>query len=417
MDLAAGGPMLHEIAVDILIFVCLFGIAVGRLPFLRMNRAALAFAGAAVLILAGALSPRQAFEAVDLEALALILAMMVVAANLRISGFFSWASERALLLARSPRGLLAAIVAVSGVFSALFLNDTMCLVLTPLAAELSLASRRDPVPYLVGVATAANVGSCATIIGNPQNMLIGSSSGISFGTFFLNLALPSAAGLFVCWAVIILAFPREFQRGQPLSTDVIRPRAAENPALLRKSLAAAALMIAALAFGMATTTAALLAAAFLLVSRRTESERIFAEVDFSLLVFFAGLFMITRAIEGTALFRAAVAAALPGASRSPWAFSGASLVLSNLVSNVPAVMLLRPMIPSFPEPQKAWLLLALSSTFAGNLTLLGSVANLIVAEGAKRSGIDLSFGKYLRAGLPITLITAALGTAWLVAAG
>ncbi len=408
--------MLREVFVDSLIFVCLFGIAVGRLPFLRMNRAALAFAGAAVLILAGALTPRAAFEAVDLEALALILAMMVVAANLRISGFFSWASERALLLARSPRGLLAAVIAVSGIFSALFLNDTMCLVLTPLVAELALSGRRDPIPYLIGVATAANVGSCATIIGNPQNMLIGASSGIPFGSFFLKLALPSAAGLAVCWIVIVLAFPKEFREGRLSSASAAVPPAPENPALLRKSLAAAALMVAALAAGMPTTTAALGAAAFLLVSRRTESERIFSEVDFSLLVFFSGLFIITRAIEGTALFRAAVSAALPAASRSPWAFSGASLALSNLVSNVPAVMLLRPMIPSFPDPENAWLLLALSSTFAGNLTLLGSVANLIVAEGAKRRGIELSFGAYLRAGLPITVITAVLGTAWLAAA-
>jgi Na+/H+ antiporter NhaD/arsenite permease-like protein len=408
--------MLREIFVDILIFVCLFGIAVGRLPLLRMNRAALAFAGAAALILVGALTPRQAFEAVDLETLALILALMVIAANLRISGFFTWASERVLLLARTPRGLLAAVVGVSGVFSALFLNDTMCLVLTPLVAELAVSSRRDPVPYLVGVATAANVGSCATIIGNPQNMLIGASSGISFGSFFLKLALPSAAGLAVCWIVILLAFPGEFRRGLFLASGPVVIRTPENPALFRKSVAAAVLMVAALAAGMPTITAALLAAAFLLVSRRTKSERIFAEIDFSLLVFFAGLFIITRAIEGTGLFRGAVQAALPAASRSPWAFSGASLALSNLVSNVPAVMLLRPMIPAFPNPEKAWLLLALSSTFAGNLTLLGSVANLIVAEGAKRSGIELSFGKYLRAGLPITAITAALGTAWLAAA-
>lgn len=408
--------MLREIAVDTVIFVCLFGIAVGRLPFLRMNRAALAFAGAAVLIFVGALTPGQAFEAVDLEALALILAMMVVAANLRISGFFAWASERALLLARSPRGLLAAVIAVSGVFSALFLNDTMCLVLTPLVAELALSGRRDPIPYLVGVATAANVGSCATIIGNPQNMLIGSSSGIPFISFFLKLALPSLLGLAVCWAVIVLAFRKEFRRGGSLYSGAAVPRAAENPALLRKSVAAAALMVAALSAGMPTITAALLAAAFLLVSRRTESERIFGEVDFALLVFFAGLFIITRAIEGTGLFRSAVQAVLPAASRSPWAFAGASLGLSNLVSNVPAVMLLRLMIPSFPNPEKAWLLLALSSTFAGNLTLLGSVANLIVAEGAKRRGIDLSFGRYLAAGLPITIITTALGTLWLITA-
>lgn len=409
--------MLHEIAVDTVIVVSLFGIALGRLPFLKMNRAAMAAAGGTILIALKALSLKEAFAAVDLEALALILAMMIVAANLRLSGVFSWISVRILSLARSPGGLLAAVILAAGVFSALFLNDTMCLVLTPLVAELALASKRDPIPYLVGVATAANVGSCATIIGNPQNMLIGASSGASFTDFFLKLALPSGLGLAVCWAVIVLAFPGEFRSGQRLAPELSPSQATDDPALFRKSILAAALMVALLALGVPTTLSALIAAAFLLISRGMESERVFAEVDFSLLVFFAGLFMITRAIEGTAAFQAAARWAIPVASKSMAAFSGASVVLSNLVSNVPAVMLLRPMIPSFPDPRQTWLLLALSSTFAGNLTLLGSVANLIVAEGAKRRGINLSFGKYLKAGLPITLITTALGTLWLSLAG
>ena len=405
--------MIREIAADVVIVLSLFGIAVGKFPFLRMNRAAFAFSGAVALILIGALPVKEAFAAVDLGALSLILAMMIVAANLRVSGFFAWASERALALARTPKSLLASIIVISGALSALFLNDTMCLVLTPLVAELSLSSKRDPIPYLIGVATAANVGSCATIIGNPQNMLIGAASGISFGTFFLNLAVPSAIGLLICWGFIVLAFPGEFRRGERLPAGAKVSAVAEKPTLQRKSLAAVALMLIALAVGLPTTLAALAAAAFLLVSRRTESERIFAEVDFSLLVFFAGLFIITRAIEATELFGRLSRAVLPYAARSEPIFSGVSVILSNLVSNVPAVMLLRPMIPWFAKPEKAWLLLALSSTFAGNLTLLGSVANLIVAEGANRRGIHLSFGKYLKVGIPVTVTTTAIGTVWL----
>jgi len=405
--------MVQEIVTDIVILACLSGIALGRIPFLRMNRAALAFAGAAALLLSGALTVDEAFAAVDLQALALILAMMIVAANLRISGFFSWASARALSLAHTPKALLAAVVFVSGFFSALFLNDTMCLILTPLVAELALSSRRDPVPYLVGVATSANVGSCATIIGNPQNMLIGASSGIPFGEFFRNMAVPSIIGLGICWMVTVLVFPKEFRKGERLSSSPFASNSTEAPSRSRKSLISLLIMLGALAAGAPTVLAALFSAAFLLISRRTESGRIWREVDFSLLVFFSGLFMITRAIEGTRVFALVSRTVLPLAVKTPAAFAGASLALSNLVSNVPAVLLLRPMVPSFPEPGRTWLLLALSSTFAGNLTLLGSVANLIVAEGAKRAGIDLSFGKYLRAGLPITLATALVGTLWL----
>ncbi len=210
-----------------------------------------------------------------------------------------------------------------------------------------------------------------------------------------------------------LAFPGEFRGGERLSPAAVSRNSLDNPVLLRKSAFAVLLMVAALAAGVPTVLSALAAAGFLLVSRSTESERIFAEIDFPLLVFFAGLFMITRAIEGTEVFRRAAQAVIPLAARSNAAFAGASLALSNLVSNVPAVLLLRPMIPSFGDPKGAWFLLALSSTFAGNLTLLGSVANLIVAEGAKRRGIDVSFGKYLRAGLPITLVTTVLGVLWL----
>lgn len=429
---------MKEVLVDLVILVALVGIAAGRLPRLRMNRASMALGFAALLVALGAIGIEEALAAVDVGTIVLLLAMMLLVANLRIAGFFTAAGAALLGAARGPKSLLGLVVLASGFLSALFLNDTICLMLTPLVAELCLRARRDPLPYLVGLATAANVGSAATIIGNPQNMLIGASSGIEFGRFLLALAPPSVIGLGIVWLITVAAFPKEFGRGSaPWPAGAAG--AASVPGgldrrLAAKSLFAAGLMLVLLLLRVPPALAALVAAALLLFTRRIDPARVFAEVDFGLLVFFGGLFIITEAIARTGLFGAAMGAVLPllggdataggggagalagtstgGASLA--LFSGVTLVASNLVSNVPAVMLFRPLVPGFPEPERAWLLLALASTYAGNLTLLGSVANLIVAEGAKPLGIKLSFGAYLRVGLPVTLVTTILGTAWLV---
>jgi len=413
---------LREILEYAIIAASIAGIAIGALPGLRMNRAGMALAGASVLLAIGAVSPLDAAGAIDIATIALLLAMMLIVANLRLAGFFTAAGARILSIARGPRQLLALIVAASGILSAVFLNDTMCLMLTPLVAEVARRSGRDPVPYLIGVAVSANIGSCATIVGNPQNMLIGAQSGISFMSFLAGLGPPALACLLLAWLAVVLAFPREFSKGGMLSAAPTAPRGhASYKPLMYKSFAAALLMIVLLVAGMEPAVASLAAAAVLLVTRRVNPERVFAEVDFSLLVFFSGLFVLTKAVEGTAAFAFAfdsVAPLLAGEGARPlWALSGFTALFSNLISNVPAVMLERPLIALFADQELAWKILALSSTFAGNLTLLGSVANLIVAEGARKAGIKISFGAYLRVGLPLTLVTLLIGTAWLALAG
>lgn len=409
--------MLHSAVTYSILVLALVGIAMGRLPFLRMNRASMTLVFSALLIAAGSISLDDALAAIDLKTIVLLLAMMLIVANLRIAGFFTAAGSRILEVARSPRALLGLVVLASGLLSALFLNDTMCLMLTPLVAELCIRSERDPLPYLIAVATSANVGSCATIIGNPQNMLIGASSGISFASFFLALGPASLFGLGVVYLVVLAAFPREFRSGASLKHG-IAPAAKVDGRLVAKSLVAAAIMIGLLVAGVSPALASLVAAAILLFTRRISPERVFAEVDFSLLVFFAGLFIITRTIAETEAFASLLGAAKPYLEQSPRAalafLSGFTAIFSNLISNVPTVMLLKPAVGLFADSSKAWLILAMASTYAGNLTLLGSVANLIVAEGAKKEGIDLSFGSYLKVGLPVTAATIAAGTLWLL---
>lgn len=392
----------------VLIVMTLIGVAVGRYPWLRMNRATIALVGTTALIVGGALTLEEAYAALDLNTLTLLFAMMVINVNLRLAGFFNIVGTRVVRWATTPRQLLALIVGLSGVLSALFLNDTIVLMFTPLVLDLVLTLRRDPIPYLIGLVSAANIGSAATITGNPQNMLIGAASGIPYVRFTSALAPVSLLGLGVIWGVLVLLYPREFAR-TVFSVEVVPAQARTYLPLLRKSLLATGGMLVAFLAGAPITLAALSAAAVLLFTRRIKPQRIFRELDMGLLVFFSGLFIVTGAIERTGLSARLFAVAKPLAQGGTAALTCVAVLLSNLVSNVPAVLLFRPLVPQFPNPELVWLTLAMATTFAGNLTLLGSVANLIVAEIARERGVELSFMAYLKAGVPITLLSLVLG--------
>jgi Na+/H+ antiporter NhaD/arsenite permease-like protein len=391
--------------------VTLVGVAVGRLPVLRMNRATIALVGATLLVALGALTLEQAYLAVDWNTIVLLFGMMVLNVNLRMAGFFHLVTAKVVALARTPRRLLALIVAVSGLFSAIFLNDTIVLVFTPLVLDIAFALRRNPLPYLVGLVTAANIGSVATITGNPQNMLVGISSGISFVDFTEALGPIALLGLGIVWGVIVLVYRAEF-RPEVFSTPYDFVAEVKWPRL-RKALFATGLMLVALIAGAPIPLAAVLAAAVLLVTRRTDPAHVFQEIDWSLLVFFAALFVVTGAITASGWGETLLRWLQPHANGGPGPLTVVALVLSNLVSNVPAVMLFRPVVPTLSDPAGAWLTLAMATTLAGNLTLLGSVANLIVAEIARGRGVTLSFREYLKAGTPIAIISLLVGVVWL----
>jgi Na+/H+ antiporter NhaD/arsenite permease-like protein len=401
----------RQIAGLIVVAVTLAGVAVGRFPRLRMNRATIALVGATLLVAIGAISMPAALAAIDLDTLAMLFGMMVLNANLRLAGFFDLVAHRIAERAHGPRGTLALVVGAAGALSAVFLNDTVVLVLTPLVIDLAVAMGRRPVPYLVALATAANVGSVATLVGNPQNMLIGTSSGIPFGRFTLALAPVAIAGLVVVWAVVAWVYRPEtgIATGPPrlpARTRVFRP-------LLRKCGWASLLLVAAIAAGAPLPLAALLAASLLLVTRRLKPDRVFRELDWSLLVFFGALFVVVAALDPLGVTPHLLAMVAPLADGGVVALTLVAAALSNLVSNVPTVLLLRPAISMFADPELAWLTLAMATTLAGNLTLLGSVANLIVAELAQGRKVRLGFWEYLKAGVPITLLTLALGVVWL----
>ncbi len=400
-----------EIAAAVVIVATLVGVAIGRWPWLKMNRATIALVGATVLVALGALTLEEAYASIDWNTLLLLFGMMVLNVNLRAAGFFELVTAKVVMHARTPRRLLAMLVVVSGVFSAVFLNDTVVLVFTPLVLDIAERLRRNPLPYLVALVTAANVGSVATITGNPQNMLVGISSGIGFVAFMRELAPIALLGLAVIWVVIVLVYRKEFGRerfvgGYVFAPDVMKPR-------LRKSLFATGLMVIALAAGAPVPLCAALAAAVLLVTRRNGTEKVFQEIDWALLVFFSALFVVTGAISESGWGERLFAVLRPFAENGAASLTGAAVVLSNLVSNVPAVMLFRPIVPGLADPESVWLTIAMATTLAGNLTLLGSVANLIVAEIARGRGVHLTFVEYLKAGTPIALVTLAGGVWWM----
>ena len=386
-------------------------IAIGKLPGFHLDRAGAALVGASLMVGFGVIPLEEAYKAIDFDTIALLLSMMIVVANLRLSGFFRLVNSWVVTRARHPLLLLAAVTLVSGVLSAFLVNDTICLVLTPLVLELVLLLERNPVPYLLAVALASNVGSTATITGNPQNIMIGSFSHLPYGAFAGALAPVSAAGLVLTVGLLALFYPREFWtrerlRGQALAARYNRP-------LVLKSVLITLGMVAAFFLGQAPAKVAIVAGALLLLTRRMKSEKVYREIDWPLLVMFCGLFIVVAGLERSVLspdiLNAIGALHLDRLPR----LAIVTAALSNLVSNVPAVLVLKPFVGQLADPQRAWLTVAMASTLAGNFTILGSVANLIVVQRARQHGVAIGFWEYFKVGAPLTILTILLGVFWL----
>ncbi len=399
--------------VAVLVFgATYFVVAIGKLPGFQLDRAGAALLGASVMVGAGVLSLEDAYRAIDLDTITLLLGMMIVVANLRLSGFFRLVSDFVVTRARHPLLLLAAIVMVSGMFSAFLVNDTICLVMAPLVLDLVRRFGRDPVPYLLAIPMASNVGSVATITGNPQNMMIGSFSHISYGAFAGALWPVALAGIISTIVFIALVHRREFLTRTPLPKIRAPQTRYHGPLILKAVVVTAAMMVLFFA-GQPVAKVAIVGGAFLLLTRKVKSDKVYREIDWPLLLMFVGLFIGVAGLEKVAITPHLIAAVGRFDLGAPTTLSMITAVLSNIVSNVPAVLVLKPFVTSSTNPQKAWLVVAMASTLAGNFTLVGSVANLIVAQKAKAQGVDLGFWSYFRIGAPLTVATLCFGVWWL----
>jgi Na+/H+ antiporter NhaD/arsenite permease-like protein len=391
--------------------VTYFVIAVGKLPGYHLDRAGAALLGASLMVGAGVLSLDEAYRAIDFDTIALLLGMMIVVANLRLSGFFRLLNAWVAVHARHPLALLAVIVLVTGALSAFLVNDAICLIMTPLVLDLVLRLRRDPIPYVLAIPLASNIGSTATITGNPQNMIIGSLAHIPYGTFAAALWPVAAAGLVLTVAAIALSFRREFLTGERLPAAVPALPRYHGP-LLVKAGAVTAAMVVLFFFGQTPAKVAIIGGALLLLTRRIKPSKVYREIDWPLLVMFAGLFIVVNGFEKAVLTPEVIAAAGRLHLETVPVLSAVTAALSNLVSNVPAVLVLKPFLVGLPDPQRAWLIVAMVSTLAGNFTLVGSVANLIVAQRAAAEGVPLDFWTYFKLGAPLTVLTIVLGAWW-----
>jgi Na+/H+ antiporter NhaD/arsenite permease-like protein len=331
--------------------------------------------------------------------------------HLKVSGAFRALGAIAIEHAHAPLILLVLVTCLTGVLSAFLVNDAICLVMAPIVVHVTRAINRNPIPYLIATATASNCGGVATITGNPQNMVIGSLSGISYAAFTAALAPVAVFGLLAIIVAIRFVYREEFSHQADLRAEVVRGRLHKGQ-MLKALVICIGLGIAFFA-GAPVAKAAFISGAILLVTRALKPSRIYREIDGPLLLMFAGLFVVVAGAERVLITPETIAAAIRLGLDDPWRLSAFTAVLSNVVSNVPAVLALKPFVMSLHDPKRAWLIVAMSSTLSGNFTLLGSVANLIVAEQGRMAGSPLSFLDYFKVGLPLTLVTLLAGTAWL----
>ena len=385
-----------------------------QLKILPLNRPAAALLGTVLMVACGVLTPEEAYRAVDYDTLVLLLGMMLISAYLCLAGFFDWAADWILRRARTPQALLVHLIFTAGVLSALLVNDIICLMLTPLVVAVMVRGKLPLVPYLLALAMSANLGSVATLVGNPQNMIIGHLSRIPFLQFSASMVPVALAGLVVQYAILRAGFRRVL--GQAVIHRPTAPPPPLNRRLLTLTLGVLGLVFVGFVAGLNLSWTALAGGALVMVLAKRDTHQVLKLVDWNLLVFFAALFIVVEGLSKTGLPDQAYRHVQPlfGSSTASqaWNFAWFAEAGSNVFSNVPFVLVAGKWMSNFAQPELMWKVMALTTTFAGNLTIVGSVANIIVVESAKPD-VHIGFWDYIRVGLPITFLTLLFGMAWL----
>ncbi len=406
--------MTEQLLCYIIFALTYAGIAVGRVPGLTIDRTGIALLGAIAMTAAGVLPMREALHAIDATTILLLFGLMLVSAQLRLSGFYQFAAAWLGRAAEKPKAFLALLMTTAGVLSAVLVNDIVCLAFAPVVVATTRRARLNPAPYLIGLACASNIGSAATLIGNPQNMLIGQTARLAFGAFLAWSITPTLlAGIAAYGIVLALYRGRLTMPGASHILPEPDDMAFDRWQTLKGLLVVAAVMIAFFT-DVPREMAALCAGGVLMVSRRTQTRELLSRLDWSLVMLFCGLFVVVGALESTGAPTRMVAELTErGIDVSePLTLGLTGAVLGNVVSNVPAVMLLTRFLDN--APLVSWYALAVASTFAGNFITLGSIANLIVIEEARSHGVTVTFREHARAGIPVTLVSLAILAAWIM---
>ena len=403
------------------IFVVTYcGIAVGGLPGLTIDRTGIALLGAIAMVAAGVLPLNAALEAIDAPTLLLLFGLMLVSAQLRLSGFYTRTAWALSGLAVHPKRFLLTLMATSGALSAVLVNDIVCLAFTPVVVAAAVRAKLNPAPYLLGLACASNIGSAATLIGNPQNMLIGQMARLDFGHFLGWSALPVVLSIAAAYGLLLWLYRDRLQTLSGAPDDAIHQPLTDEPRAglpgnlwqMRKGMLAAGVVILLFFTKIPREITALSAGGLLLCSRRMDTRRLLGLIDWSLILLFCGLFVVIAGFGTTGVPERLLdwMARHEMSLANPYALTGVGVVLSNLVSNVPAVMLLTRFLEG--ASTESWHVLALASTFAGNFITIGSIANLIVIEQARGMGVTVTFREHARTGVPVTLASLAIVLLW-----
>jgi Na+/H+ antiporter NhaD/arsenite permease-like protein len=393
--------------------------ALGRWPWLAINRTGIAVFGAVILLISGAVDRDGALASIDFATLAVLLTLMVLSSQYAASGFFDWIGHRITALKCGPGGLLAGVIVMCGLLSAFLTNDVVVWAVTPVLITGVMARGLDPKPYVIAVACAANTGSAATLIGNPQNLMIAEFGHLDFIGFVLACAVPALLALGVVYVVILrspLMRRQSSAAGAGANANVLsadQPVRPLDKTILTKAVLATIAVIAIFVFVEDRALWSLLVVGALLLSRRLSTDQVLGRVDWHLLALFCGLFIVTGAMAQNdviaSLFRDVL---ITLQIHHPGVLAGVSLAGSNTIGNVPLVMMLLSLGPEWSTEMLH--ALAIFSTLSGNFLIVGSIANIIAVEQAAKAGTVISFIDYARLGVPVTLISLALSLGWVI---
>ncbi len=403
------------ITIFLLVYVAM---ALGHLPGFLLDRTAAALVGALLLIVLGRITPAAAWQAIDYRTIGLLFGLMVIASSFAVAGFYGWVARAAGAARVGPQALLAILIAVAAVMSALLTKDVVAAAMTPVLAGICVARRLNPVPFLLGFCFAVNVGSSATLIGSPQNMITAETLGLSFTGFMAMAALPALVGLPIIWLVVTVLYRRRWALAAPKAApkaDNDAPVALDRGETAKAAIVTAAVIVAFVATDWPHMLIALCGASVLLISRRVDSERLLGKVDGNLLVLLFGLFIVNAAFVATDLPQRLITHLSTAGFdlQNPMSLLLVMAVLSNIVGNNPAVMLVTPFLKGATHPDALGAALVLGTNFSSNAVLFGSLAGIIVTEEGSRRGITIDFAEFAKAGVPTSILCLLLAAGWI----
>ncbi|MBP7243237.1 SLC13 family permease [Amaricoccus sp.] len=400
------------VAVFLLVYLAM---GLGHLPGFKVDRTGAAVVGALVMIAAGRITADAAWAAIDYRTVGLLFGLMVVSAAFVVSGFYAWAAAKVASRDAAPPALLGLLVAVGGALSAVLTNDVVVVAMTPLLVSITLARGLNPTPFLLGFCFAANAGSAGTLIGSPQNMIAAEALHISFTGFLRLAAVPAILSLPIVWGVVVLLYRGRWTLARTPHAGPAAPTPEPNRVETLKAAAVTFAVVLAFVFtDWSRDLVALGAAAFLLVNRQVASGDLLKNVDGNLILLLMGLFVVNAALAATGLPQRLLADLRAAGLdlSSPVTLYGVVAVLSNVVGNNPAVMLLSPFLERGPDADALGAAIALGTGFSSNLVVFGSLAGIIVVEQAAQRGVRIGFGEFCRAGIPVSLACLVLGGVW-----